>query len=100
MAMFVLVTVHTQLVQVCARAIPTVEQITNALHVDLKVADFDMEFKIFIHAVDMIEYVMNDTRYDAARCLVTQVALRTCVCARAVHARAHTSIVCVLPDDV
>lgn len=55
----ILVLVHRQI------DLGHVEQIANLVHVDFVVGDLDVEFEVHLHAVDVIENVVDDARNDA-----------------------------------
>lgn len=40
----------------------TIEKIPDFIHVNLKVRYFNMEFQVFLHAIDVIEDVIDDSR--------------------------------------
>jgi len=43
----------------------TIEQISNFVHVDFKVGYFDVEFEIFLHPINVIENIIDNSRYDS-----------------------------------
>jgi hypothetical protein len=43
----------------------TIEQISNLVEVNFEVGNFDVEFEILLHRVDVVEDVVDDARDDA-----------------------------------
>ena len=53
----------------------TVQQVSDALHVDFKVGDFDVYLKVGVHAIDMVKHVLDNPRYDTLHLRLTKNTL-------------------------
>lgn len=62
----------------------TIEKIPDFIHVNLKIRYFNMEFQVFLHAIDMIEDIIDDSRDNTLLVGITNDSLH-CVCLTCIH---------------
>lgn len=70
-------------------------------HINFKIRNFNVEFQIFVHGVNVIENIANDSWNDALVFRVADDTLKTFKIQKETRKKkTHTSIVKVLPLDV